>query len=88
MSATATLARPVATQRPLPAAWTAVEFCAALAPHLFSTLADPEHALAPLTRRAHATALLEGCAWSPTGHYPINVWSTVLAEQPSLLPAA
>jgi hypothetical protein len=88
MSATATLARPDAPPRPLPATWTAMEFCAALAPHLYSTLADPKNALAPLTRRAHATALLEGCAWSPTGHYPISVWSAVLSEQPSLLPTA
>ncbi len=90
MSAPSTFARAQAaiTPRHSMPAWTAAEFCAALAPHLYSTLVDPVAALAPLARRAHAAALLDGCDWSPSGHYPVSVWSAVLAEQPSLLPAA
>ena len=61
------------------AAWTATEFTAAIAPHLFSTLADPPSALAPLTRRAHAVAVAAGHAWNPAGRYPISVWNEVYA---------
>jgi hypothetical protein len=61
------------------AIWTAAEFTAAVAPHLFSTLADPAVALAPLTRRAHVIAVSAGLSWNPSGRYPISVWTVVYA---------
>ena len=74
----ALLAKALATTPPR-AVWTAAEFTAAVAPHLFSTLADPTSALAPLTRRAHVIAVAAGLAWNPAGRYPISVWNEVYA---------
>jgi hypothetical protein len=58
---------------------TASEFCAAIAPHLFGTLANPIADLAPLTRRAHVVAVASGLNWNPAGRYPISVWNEVYA---------
>jgi short-subunit dehydrogenase involved in D-alanine esterification of teichoic acids len=61
------------------AVWTTSQFCAAIAPHLFGTLANPAIDLAPLTRRAHVVAVASGLAWNPAGRYPISVWNVVFA---------